>query len=273
MTPAGRSVILVATDPLAVESWVEAIRPELCSSDELIITAHVDRIEPRSIPGATWISILAEIEVPRARAIGFRVARCDRLVFAEDAALPCSGWLSGLSQHPAASGTIDLDPALGVWSRSVGLFEFGDFRGHGPGRLAGVGFTVERALLESVLDRVDRTPEEIHEHEIDRDRISFAPEARMAFTLRRGAWEAIRERFLTGRSYGRERGRGRPTPLGLPAIPAIAAIQAMRVARILRRYRRIGPLEWIASMILVLAWSVGEGWGRVTAPRVSGRRS
>jgi hypothetical protein len=213
------------------------------------------------------------------RSRGIAAARGEYVGLLEDHARAVPGWCSrALARHreghAAVGGAIDngIDRALN-WA--VFYCDFGRYQNPVPAGdspfASDSNVVYSRAALESVRDAWDPSFREVvvnaglvaQGRTIVLDGGMVVEQHRSDLTLRK----ALRERYVWGRSYAETRrlllGRGQLLVLALawPALPLVMLLRIVRTARQRRTHFAAFVRALPAIVLLLSAWSLGEGIG------------
>lgn len=219
--------------------------------------------------------------IDQRRAAALAAATGDIVALLEDRGVPRPEWVRTLQDlharlpHPAIGGAIDW-AGRGVLSWAVYACDFGrceSAQPEGPREfLSSCNLSYKRAALEATgpLWRERYHETQVHD-QLRRDGgvLWFAPTAVVEQT-RSGLRLAplLSERFAWGRRYGATRvGQASRSERSLRAITAVL-LPALLYLRILQRHARGTPgrlvLATPALLLLLAAWSLGEGAGYLT---------
>jgi len=244
----------------------------------------------------SWIVTRSQVLIPHLWGEGLRRAKGDVVAITTSHFLPASEWIASLraahARLPAAALGGPIDPPRGKhlvdWATYFLRYNayLSYTREQAVHDLAGDNVSYKRAALEAYPGSLDNGFWELELHRVllrTRQELVYVPEIRVRQQSSFGFRRFLSQRFQHGRQFGQSRFQGRPAFLrmaGVALAPLIPLVFLTKIVRnVVRSGRDKGPFV-ASSPVLVaflLAWSLGEAWGYLSArdgiPSESGLRS
>jgi hypothetical protein len=279
-------VIAAEAGPKGLEDCLEVLAPQRGAATEVIVVGSCP-CPPglaRRIPWLLWHEASGDLLVPQLWGLGVARARGEVVAITTASFLPGPTWVPALleaharSSAAAIGGPIAAPPARAGWiDWAIYFLRYSAYLGQGPARevadLPGDNASYKRSALEGV----DSWEGGFWEAELHRalrargERLMLLPELAIQQAASAELWRFLRQRFRHGTHFGRSRCRGWSLPARLVAagaFPALALLFFGKIAGRVARSRRdggafLGCLPVLACFLL--AWSLGEAWGYLTA--------
>lgn len=276
------SIVVAANGtPGSVERCLAALAPQVDGAEVLVCGAPADEVATRGHAFARFVATDAEL-VPERWRDGIDAAHGEVVALTISPMEPAPDWVATLHEQHRSRDVVAgaIEPAqrlrLADWAEYFCRYsrDMLTFPGHECLELPGDNASYKRSVLEPVRDTYrDGFWEPVVHRELHRRGVELWHDPALVVRQGRSAGFGVfvRQRFVHGRIFGRQHGRG-----GLAGMVRAAAAPAVTAVLLLRQAREVfgkgrNRLRFVlAAPLLVVfdaAWALGEGLGHLEAGR------